>query len=128
MEFHNEDEFLNKVNTFAAEKGVKYKPKFIPISNEYYLFCIHHGTETNISTKCEAKIYAKFKQDKGLVVTNIKTEHKGHLRYSQDELSQMVKLREIPEEVKESAKDLFLKGWNLSEILPILMTKHKSSE
>lgn len=76
-------------------------------------------------------MYAKFitpKQGNGqkLIITSVKTHHSGHHRYSKKELAQMIKLKEIPEDLKESAMELFLKGWNMSDIMPQLKTKHSS--
>ena len=93
---------------------------------------MHHGKETAISCSCQAKIYAKMKatsqneDQKKLIVIKMHTIHKGHHRYSIEELRQLIKLKDLPEDLKTSANELFLRGWNFSEICPILTTKHPS--
>jgi len=72
--------------------------------------------------------FLESRNQKKLVVKNITSEHKNHLLHTPDEVKQMVKLKDVPNVIKDNSKELFLRGYNLSEIHPILLAKHPSSE
>jgi len=76
----------------------------------------------------EKKRFIEDQNSKKLIVKHINSQHKNHNRYTKEELEQMIQCKDVPDILKNTSKELFLKGWNLSEIYPILMTKHPNLE
>ena len=60
MEFDDHKHFEAQINIFGKEKGVKFQPKFMDSCNQYYLYCQHYGSETKISSGCEANLYCQW--------------------------------------------------------------------
>jgi len=132
MAFDDKHQFANHIELIGKEKGIRYKSKLMDSSNQYYMYCIHRGDkETKISSKCKAQVYGRFRESNGkskLVVVDIITQHTGHFRYTDGEIRKMIKSKDIPDNIKDSAVELFLNGWNVSEILPSLLIKYPDSK
>ena len=95
---------------------------------QYYFYCIHEGTKSKISSSCKVMIHLKSssKSDdkEEYHVASISTIDYGHYSYSKYALKNMLKISEIPDILKESAKKYFLQGWNVSEIFSKLKKDH----
>ena len=84
----------------------------MPGKNQFYVFCMHGGDRTKKHTECPAKIYLKGIDgniNNGLKIEEIIREHKGHFKYSQQELSNLLRVSDIPDMLKDKGLGYFLR-------------------
>ena len=108
------EDFEVKVREWGHEEGIEYRKSFHDKNNQYYMNCLHYGeyksnskTITNASTLkkgCKSSIYARRVERDGeeslIVIQSVCSDH-NHKKYSSQELLQLMKFKDLPEEIKK---------------------------
>ena len=102
------------------ERNVLIKHKFTPSTNQFYIYCdLSNRIPCKRTSSCKAFYYGKFNKNGLFYLKKINDTH-NHARYTNSDLSNLLKIDDIPKDILEYALEFFIKGDNVSDILKLL--------